>query len=157
MLDYFSLKLIHIISAMVLLGTGLGSAFYMFMANRQKNLHEMYYAVRTVVIADWIFTTPAVFTQAITGYYLIEVGGHEITDRWIINAIIIAIFVLICWMPVVWIQIKMRNILQDSIEQAKIISPAYWVLDKIWITLGALAFPATILIVYLMVFQENIF
>lgn len=74
-MEYFALKLIHIISSTILFGTGIGTAFMMFMANRRKNVAEIYFATRNVVIADYIFTTPAIIIQLISGFFLMQDQG----------------------------------------------------------------------------------
>ena len=152
-MDYLLLKWIHILSSTILFGTGIGSAFFMFMANRRKNVAEIYYVVRHVVLADWVFTTPAIILQFASGIGLVILGGHAITDLWIISAIALFIFVGACWLPVVWMQIKMRDMAKAAVENNTQLPPAYWQYDKWWITLGGLAFPCVLVIFYLMVLK----
>ncbi|MCB2081947.1 MAG: DUF2269 domain-containing protein [Rickettsiales bacterium] len=82
-MDYLLLKWLHILSATILFGTGLGSAFYMFMANRRREPTGMHFAVCHVVIADWLFTTPAVIVQLVTGVGLVHVLGLEFSEPWV--------------------------------------------------------------------------
>jgi|SRR6267154_1707754 len=82
-MDYLLLKWIHIISATILFGTGVGSAFFMFMANRRKDISAIYFVVRHVVIADWVFTTPAIILQLLTGMALMHLGGFGWDTFWI--------------------------------------------------------------------------
>ncbi len=152
-MDYLILKYIHIISSTILFGTGIGSAFYMFVANRSKKIENIYFAVKYVVIADWLFTTPAVIIQLISGTVLVKIAGHEFTDLWIMWAYSLYFFVLICWLPVVWMQIKMRDMAQHALKTKTKLPNKYWQIDKWWIILGSLAFPAVILIFYFMVFK----
>ena len=152
-MDYLILKYIHIISSTILFGTGIGSAFYMFTANRRKNIENIYFTVKYVVIADWLFTTPAVIIQLISGTILVKIAGYEFTDLWIIWAYILYFFVLICWLPVVWMQIKMRDMAQHALKTNTKLPNKYWQMDKWWITLGSLAFPAVMVIFYFMVFK----
>ena len=95
-MDYLILKYIHIISSTILFGTGIGSAFYMFIANRRKNIENIYFTVKYVVIADWLFTTPAGIIKLISGTILVKIAGYEFTDLWIIWAYILYFFALIC-------------------------------------------------------------
>ena len=74
-LIYPTIKFIHIISATLLFGTSLGSAFYMFMAYRSGNMQVMAETNRIVVIADFMFTTPTVIIQLVTGLYLLDYLG----------------------------------------------------------------------------------
>lgn len=152
-MDYLILKYIHIISSTILFGTGIGSAFYMFIANRRKNIENIYFTVKYVVIADWLFTTPAGIIQLISGTILVKIAGYEFTDLWIIWAYILYFFALICWLPVVWMQIKMRDMAQHALKTNTKLPNKYWQIDRWWITLGSLAFPAVMVIFYFMVFK----
>jgi uncharacterized membrane protein len=97
-MDYLLLKWIHIISATVLFGTGVGCAFFMFTANRRKNVPDIYFAARHVVIADWIFTTPAVVLQLLTGVALTYSGGFGWNTFWIKGALVLYVFAGACWL-----------------------------------------------------------
>ncbi len=152
-MDYLLLKYIHIISSTILFGTGIGSAFYMFMANRRKDVASIYFATRHVVIADWIFTTPSVIIQLITGVGLAHMLGYELTEGWVLWALILYFFAGACWLPVVWVQIKMRDMAKQAFESGSNLPARYWKMDKWWIALGKLAFPAIIAVFYLMVFK----
>lgn len=150
-MTYLLLKYIHIISATVLFGTGIGSAFYMFMANRSKDTSNIYFATRNVVIADWLFTTPAVIVQLLTGIGLVHVVGYSFSDAWIIWGLILYLFAGACWLPVVWMQIKMRDMAKESLESGEPLPVRYWNMDRWWIILGSLAFPAIVVVFWLMV------
>ena len=150
-MDYLLLKWIHIISATVLFGTGVGSAFFMFMANRRKNVPDIYFAARHVVIADWIFTTPAVVLQLLTGVALTYSGGFGWNTLWIKGALAVYVFAGACWLPVVWMQIRMRDMAKTALASGAALPPHYWLFDRWWIILGSLAFPAVAIIFWLMV------
>ena len=152
-MEYLILKWVHILSSTILFGTGIGSAFYMFMANRSKDTASIYFAARHVVIADWLFTTPAVVLQLITGIWLVYATGHEFTDLWVIWGLILYVFAGICWLPVVWMQIKMRDMAKTAWEGNTPLPQRYWKMDQWWIILGSLAFPAIMIVFYLMVFR----
>lgn len=154
-MDYLLLKWIHILSATILFGTGIGSAFYMFMANRSKDVASIYFAVRHVVIADWLFTTPAVIVQFLSGIALVHVVGYSYSEFWITWGLILYFFVGACWVPVVWMQIKMRDMVKHAVETGEPLPERYWKLDKWWIFLGSLAFPAILIVFYLMVFRVS--
>lgn len=150
-MDYFIVKWLHIISSTILFGTGIGSAFFMFMANRKRNVSDIHFAVRHVVIADWIFTTPAVIFQFISGFYLVHLGGYHLTDTWIVVSLGLYILAGACWLPVVWMQIKMRDMAASALQKKQELPNRYWVYDRWWIVLGSLAFPAVTIIFWLMV------
>lgn len=150
-MDYLLLKWIHIISSTILFGTGIGSAFFMFMANRRKDVAGIYFATRHVVIADWLFTTPSVIIQLASGLYLVHLGGYQPTDGWIMWGLALYFFAGACWLPVVWMQIQMRDMAKIALESKTPLPARYWKMDKWWITLGSLAFPAIMVVFWLMV------
>lgn len=152
-MDYLWLKLIHILSATVLFGTGIGSAFYMFMANRRKDIAGIYFATRHVVIADWLFTTPSVIIQLATGLALANVLGLSLTEGWVFWSLILYFFAGACWLPVIWMQIKMRDMAKHALDTSTALPDRYWHFDRWWITLGALAFPAVVAVIALMVMK----
>ncbi|MDX2082381.1 MAG: DUF2269 domain-containing protein [Rickettsiales bacterium] len=154
-MEYFSLKLIHVISSTILFGTGIGSAFYMFMANRQKDVRVIYSTVKNVVIADWIFTTPAAVIQLISGIFLAKNQGYSLEDNWLVFGVALYFFAGFCWLPVVWMQIKMRDMAKISVTKNIALPKLYWKMNRWWIVLGSLAFPAIIIVFYLMIFKPD--
>lgn len=152
-MDYLAVKLIHIVSSTVLFGTGLGSAFYMLMANRRKDISVIYITIRHVVIADWLFTTPAIIIQLISGIWLMHSSGYDLNDKWILYGIALFLFAGVCWLPVVWTQIKMREMAKEAMDKKIDLPDLYWKYNKLWIILGTLAFPAIMIVFYLMVFK----
>lgn len=152
-MHYFTLKLIHIISSTLLFGTGLGSAFYFWRANLTDDYRAMYFAAKSVVIADWAFTTPAVIIQPVTGFMLIHLMGFSFSETWIIASLVLYVFIGICWLPVVWLQMRMRDQLAHAIETQAKLPAQYYQYYKMWFALGWPAFIAVIVIFYLMVFK----
>jgi uncharacterized membrane protein len=138
-LDYLLLKWIHILSSAVLFGTGFGSAFYMFMANYRNELPSICFATRHVVIADWIFTTPAVVIQLLTGLCLVYLQGYALTTRWIAAALALYFLVGACWIPVVIMQIRMRDMAKAAFEAHTDLPALYWKMNRWWTALGCVA------------------
>lgn len=152
---YFWLKLIHIVSSTLLFGTGLGSAFYLYRAHLSKDNKAIAFAARNVVIADWMFTTPAVIIQPITGVWLMYIMNYSWDTPWILIAIALFLFTGLCWLPVVWLQIKIHQLAEQSLKTGDFLceNPIYKRYIKIWFALGWPAFCAVIVIFYLMVFK----
>ena len=148
---YLIVKTIHIISSTVLFGTGIGIAFFMFRSYFTDNLHEKLYAARGTVIADYIFTFPAVITQLITGAWLVWKSGYNWTDLWLIITYAIYMIAGLCWLPVVWIQVRLRNILIECVTNQSTIPENYFRLFKIWFLLGWPAFIGLVVVFFLMV------
>jgi uncharacterized membrane protein len=101
-MGYIILKWIHILSATILFGTGIGSAFHVFAANREKNIAGIYFATTHVVIADWLFIAPAVVIQFVTGVWLLYLTGYSLSDGWVWWGVALYFFAGICWLPAVW-------------------------------------------------------
>lgn len=154
-MTYLIIKWIHILSSTVIFGTGLGSAFWMFVANRSKNVPAIAFATRTVVLADWLFIAPTAVIQPVTGLYLVHLASYPLTAPWLVAAIVLYIFSAACWLPVVWIQIRMKQLANAALAANEPLPPQYWALDRWWIILGSLAFPAFIVIFWLMVFTPS--
>ena len=113
LLDYSLLKTLHIISSTLLFGTGLGTFFFMVMATRTGNVEALRVTTRTVVIADFVFTTPAVIVQLLTGLLLMQRIGISWQSVWFGVVISLFCFVGALWLPVVWIQLKLRKLMAD--------------------------------------------
>lgn len=148
---YFIVKTLHILSSTVLFGTGLGIAFFMFRSYFTDNIHEKLYAIRGTVIADYLFTLPAVILQPATGIWLMMRLGYDWSSQWLLLSAIIYGIVGLCWLPVVWIQIQLKKILINSVENDTCLPPKYFALFKMWFVLGWPAFIGLIVIFYLMV------
>lgn len=154
-MDFLLLKWIHIISSTILFGTGIGSAFYMFMANRRKELIPIHFAVRHVVIADWLFTTPSIIVQLVTGVTMVLLLDLDFTQGWVFWALVLYFFAGACWLPVVWMQIQMRDMVRHAIDHEEDLPLRYWRMEKWWIILGSLAFPAIVMVFWLMVYKPD--
>ena len=152
---YLSLKYLHILSMVLLFGTGLGSAFYKWMADRSGNLAHIAVVNRHVVLADWIFTTPTVIFQPLSGLGMVYLLGLPLATPWITLSLGLYVFAGLCWLPVVWLQIRMRN-LADAALMAQTPLPAeYWWYARVWFWLGVPAFVAMVGVVFLMVFKTS--
>ena len=152
---YEAVKIGHIISATILFGTGLGIAFFMFRSHFTDDLHEKFYAVRTTVLADYLFTAPAAVIQPLSGLWLVRQGGFDLTDRWVLATLILYAIAGACWLPVVWIQIRLKRLLAESLAGGEALPPDYRRLFRLWFALGWPAFGALVAIFALMVLKPH--
>jgi uncharacterized membrane protein len=150
-MEYLIVKWLHVLSSTILFGTGIGSAFYMLFTSLSKDVRAIAVVARFVVRADWIFTTPAIIIQPLTGFYLMQIAGFPLSSKWIMWSIILYFLAGACWLPVVWIQIKMRNLAQDAVANNLPLAQQYWRYLSIWTMLGIPAFLALVIVFYLMV------
>lgn len=148
---YLLIKTLHILSAGILFGSGIAIAVFMLFSRNSDNLVNKYFAARYTVLADTVLTLPAVIIQPITGIYLIHLTAYEWTSRWLVYSYVLYLFIGLCWLPVVWIQIQLKKIVANSLEHSKPLPERYHRLFRIWFILGWPAFTSLIAIVYLMV------
>jgi uncharacterized membrane protein len=150
-MEYVLVKWLHILSSTFLFGTGIGSAFYMLFTSLSRDVRATAVVVRHVVLADWLFTTPTIIIQPLTGFYLIHLAGYPLTSRWIVWTIALYLLAGACWLPVVWLQIRMRGFAQDAVKAGTELPPIYWRYLRYWVLLGIPAFLALVVVFYLMV------
>ncbi|PCI41947.1 MAG: hypothetical protein COB46_01850 [Rhodospirillaceae bacterium] len=154
-MDYFSLKSLHILSSILLFGTGLGSAFYKYFSARIGNLAAIAVTNRLVVAADWVFTAPTVIIQPITGILLLQKMGIAWQTPWVLLSLVLYVLAGSCWLPVVCLQIRMRDLSAQADENNENLSEAYHRYKRIWFWLGVPAFVCMVSIVGLMVFKPD--
>lgn len=148
MTSYLWVKLLHILGATVLFGTGMGTAFFMLKAYLSSNEAAIVETSKHVVLADWLFTTPAIVIQLTSGIWLTQKLDISFDSVWFLTVISLYVFVGACWIPVVWIQIRIRDLVREGANKDE-----YKSLMKAWIALGIPAFSAVLVLLYLMVFR----
>jgi uncharacterized membrane protein len=148
---YFWIKTVHIVSAAVLFGTGLGTAFHMWLAHRSGDLRAIATTARNVVLADYLFTLPAVAVQPASGAALIWFSGADPFAPWLILAYCLYFAAGLCWLPVIWLQIRVRDIARSALTSGQPLSSDYVRYKKIWFALGWPAFAAVLVTFWLMV------
>jgi len=148
---YLLLKVLHILGATVLLGTGAGIAFFMLMAHRTRDPHIIAHTARIVVIADTVFTASTVVVQPLTGAALALLVGYPLFQGWVAASLALYLVVGAFWLPVVWMQLKMRDLAQAAAERGEPLPPAYHHLWRLWFAFGFPAFGAVLVIIWLMV------
>ncbi len=150
-MDYLVVKWIHILSSTVLFGTGLGIAFFFWIADRRGDVAQIAATARTVVLADTLFTAPAVIIQFASGLWLVDRLGLPFSVFWIKTALILFFVIGACWLPVVWLQWKMRNLAEACVRDGTPLPPGYHRAMRAWIVLGWPAFVSVMVIFWLMV------
>jgi uncharacterized membrane protein len=149
--EYLLLKWLHVLSSVVLVGTGFGSAFYMFFANRSGSVAAQAVVTRLVVRADWWFTTPAAIFQPLSGLWLAHLAGWPWSTPWLVLALGLYLLAGACWLPVLWLQLRMAEMAAIAARDATPLPLLYWRYARRWETLGYPAFVAMLLVFYLMV------
>lgn len=150
-MDYVVVKWLHILSSTFLFGTGIGSAWYMLFVTMSRDVRAIAVVARNVVIADWVFTATTAVIQPLTGFYMIHLAGYPIHSKWIMWSIALYVLAGACWLPVVWIQMRLRDLSAEAARTNTELPPQYWRLFKTWVALGVPAFAAFVFIFWLMV------
>jgi uncharacterized membrane protein len=152
---FLLIKTLHIIGATVLFGTGAGIAFFMLMANRTKDPALIAHVAGTVVVADLLFTASAVVVQPLTGLALAGFEGQPLTHGWIGLSLILYLVTGAFWLPVVFIQLRMRDLARTAAAQGAPLPALYHRLYRVWFAFGFPAFAAVLGIIWLMVAKPN--
>jgi uncharacterized membrane protein len=144
------LRWLHVLGATVLLGTGAGIAFFMFMAHRTGKPALVAHTASIVVAADFVFTASAVVLQPITGFALAKLMGFDPMKGWLALSLVLYVITGLCWIPVVFIQMRMRDLARQAEREGTALPEAYHRLYARWFLLGIPAFFAVLAIVWLM-------
>ena len=151
---FLLVKTLHVISATVLFGTGIGTAFFFWSARRADDSAKLF-AARTTVLADFIFTAPAVVLQPLTGVWLIIAAGFDWTAPWLLATYALYAIAGCCWLPVVWLQIRMKRMLEAKIAGGPFEAVKFERLRKAWFALGWPAFGGLVAVFFLMVAKPS--
>lgn len=150
-MEYLIVKWLHVLSSTILFGTGIGSAFYLLCATLTRDARVTAVVARHVVLADWLFTTPTIILQPLTGFYLMYLVGLPMSSRWIAWSLGLYALAVACWLPVVWLQIRMKQMAGNASASNVPLPPTYWRFFRFWVLLGIPAFFAFVAVFYLMV------
>jgi uncharacterized membrane protein len=150
---YYILKTLHIVSAAVLFGTGLGIAFFKWITDRSGNASAIRVVSEKVVLADWLFTLPAIIVQAVTGVALARTLGYSMWHGWLAWSLALFCVAGLCWIPVVWLQLRMREFARMSEQENGAARQRYLKYSRLWFWLGVAAFAAVLLVFWLMVMR----
>ncbi len=149
-------KWLHVVGAAVLLGTGAGIAFFMLIAHRTRRPELIAHVAGTVVLADPLFTATAVVLQPITGLWLVSETGWRLTEGWIVLSLVLYVATGLFWLPVVWIQLRLRDLARAAANTGAELPERYFRLYRIWFWCGFPAFAAVAAIYWLMLAKPAI-
>ena len=148
---YFIIKYLHVLGAVVILGTGGGIAFFMLMAHRSGDAVFIARTAGVVVIADMLFTLTAVILQPITGGVLMMLSSTSFGERWLATSLVLYAVAGAFWVPVVFMQLAMRNLARAAAEKGTALPPRYHALFRRWVLFGIPGFGSVMIILYLMI------
>jgi uncharacterized membrane protein len=149
--SWLLVKWLHVLSSTILFGTGIGTAFYIFFCARTRDARVVAPVMRYAVIADWLFTATTAVLQPLTGFYLVYLTGIPLATTWIAWSIALYLVAILCWLPVVWLQIRMRDLATQAAAAGEPLPARFWMLRWVWFSLGVPALLAFLAIFYLMI------
>ncbi|WP_371763289.1 DUF2269 family protein [Massilia sp.] len=150
-MDYVVVKWLHILSSTFLFGTGIGSAWYMLFASLSRDVRAIAVVSKYVVIADWLFTATTAVVQPATGFTMVHLAGYPMSSRWIMWSLMLYVLAGACWLPVVWLQMRLRDMAADAARDGTPLPALYWTYFRTWVALGVPAFIAFVFIFWFMV------
>jgi uncharacterized membrane protein len=148
---YFLVKYLHVLGAIVILGTGTGIAFFMLMAHRSRDAAFIARTFAVVVIADALFTLSAVVLQPVTGGVLMALSSTAVGERWLATSLVLYAVAGAFWVPVVFMQIEMRDLARIAVAKDAPLPARYYALFRRWILFGVPGFGSVMIILYLMI------
>ena len=148
---YFIVKYLHVLGAIVILGTGTGIAFFMLMAHRSRDPAFIARTAATVVIADMLFTASAVILQPVTGGVLMALSATSLAERWLVTSLGLYVVAGLFWIPVIFMQIELRDLARKAAAQQQPLPPRYFALFRRWLVFGIPGFGSVMMILWLMI------
>ena len=155
-MTFLLLKFVHVIGAIVLLGTGAGIAFFMLSAHLSRDVAHIARTAAIVVTADFLFTATTVLAQPVTGVLLAQEAGLPLSESWIVWSLALYGIAGAFWLPVVWMQMRMRDLARGAARDGTQLPQAYFRLFRMWFAFGFPGFGATLAIVWMMIAKPNL-
>lgn len=152
---YLVIKALHILSSVIIVGTGFGTAYYLFFTNRTGRVSTIADVARLVVRADWWFTTPAIIFQPLSGLWLAYAAGWAWDTPWIMLSLVLFALTGACWLPVVWLQVRLAKMAEQAAARNESLPDLYWRYARRWEWLGYPAFIAMLGVYFLMVIKPD--
>jgi uncharacterized membrane protein len=150
-MEYLFVKYLHVVSSTLLFGTGIGSAFYLLATTLSRDVRAVAVVARMVVRADWLFTATTAVLQPLTGFWLVHRLQLPLSTPWLKASIVCYVLAIACWLPVVWLQMRLRDLAAEAAREGTGPPPRYWQLFRWWVVLGVPAFFLFLVLFWLMI------
>jgi uncharacterized membrane protein len=154
--SYLWLKWLHVLSSTVLFGTGMGTAFQMWVAHRRGDVRAIAVVSANVVLADWLFTLPSGIVQPVTGFALVATSGLDPLASWLVATYALYGIAFVCWVPVVGLQIRVRNLAARAVVTGTALPNEYREAMRLWFVLGWPAFIGLAVVILLMTAKPDL-
>lgn len=154
-MDFTLIKFLHVMSAVVLLGTGLGLAFMLFRAQQSRDSQTILFALNNTLVGDLVFIAPALIVLFGSGHWMLRNGAHSVREPWMIASLALIMLVGLCWVAAVFLEWRMRNNLRRVMADGIELPPRHRLFHRLWLGLGAVAFSSAIAILVMMVTKPS--
>ncbi|CAI2718762.1 DUF2269 family protein [Nitrospina watsonii] len=154
-MNFTTIKFLHVMSAVVLLGTGLGLAFMLFRAQQSRDSRTLLFALNNILIGDIVFIGPALFVLFGSGHWMLRNGGHSVREPWMIASLALIMLVGLCWFVAVFLEWRMRNNLRQVVADGIELPPRHKLFHRLWMSMGAVAFLSALAILVMMVIKPS--
>lgn len=150
---YLWVKWLHVLSAAVLVGTGIGTAFHLYATHLHGDVKAIALAARHTVLADWLFTCTALIVQPVTGLVLVHRAGFDGTARWLVASYVLYCIAAACWIRVAVLQYRIRTLAGDAAAHGSALPAEYFTALRQWRVLGVPALLSLLLVYALMIMK----
>jgi uncharacterized membrane protein len=147
---YTLVKWLHVLSATLLFGTGLGTAFHMWLAHRHGDVRAIAATTRSTVLADWLFTLLSGIAQPVTGLVLVYLLGYRLTESWLVATYALYALAGGCWLIVAKLQIDCAGLAREAAEAGLPLPSGYRWRMRLWFALGWPGFLSLLVVFWLM-------
>ncbi|MDK2766958.1 MAG: DUF2269 domain-containing protein [Sphingomonas sp.] len=155
-MTYLLVKWVHILSSTVLFGFGAGTAWYLWNAHRSRDPATIASVGTMVVRADWIFTGTSGVVQPVSGLILLHLLGIPLSESWVLASVALYLLAFACWVPVVGLQIRARNLARAAVATGQPLGAEYHRAMRLWFILGWPAFLGLTAVFWLMVAKPQL-
>lgn len=91
--------------------------------------------------------------QLASGLWLVHLLGLPLAVFWVRSALLLFFVVGACWLPVLWLQLRARDLARQAVADGTVLPAAYYRVMRGWFWLGWPAFLGVIAIFWLMVMK----
>ncbi|MGZ3498180.1 MAG: DUF2269 family protein [Vulcanimicrobiaceae bacterium] len=150
---YFVLKLLHLIGVVVFLGNISLGVYWKYRADASGDLRIITHTIRTIILADRLFTNPGVILLVVAGLATAITGRIPILSTgWILWGIVLIIIAAVAYVPLSATQRALLAIASNP-ESERSALARYHELSKRWNLYGSIALAAPLIAFAFMVLK----
>ena len=153
---YSAVKLVHVLSAALLIGVGAGTAFFLWQSHRSGDVGAIGVATRAALLIEWWIIVPTVVLQPLTGLWMLDLGGQPLRQPWIVAALLLFGIAGVVWIPAIALKLRMHDVARAAAERSRALPVAFHRWMRWWLALWWTIFALTLAILALMVLRPSL-